>query len=177
MRDERAGMAAFISFRIVDAAQNLTSNFMKACLRETGKAAMEIESCDLATGIRDGDISCREAVSSVLERMREKTPELNGVVIDLSEQALTQAQSADDMVRFGVRLGPLNGVPVTIKANVDVKGLLNSNGIVDTAALYLADAGYAMEAFEAPFSEELSELWKSPVFSEMRQLMEQSIRD
>ena len=39
---------------------------------------------------------------------------------------------------------------------------------VDTAAKYLSDAGYVVQAVEAPFSEELSELWKSLIFSEMR---------
>jgi amidase len=48
---------------------------------------------------------------------------------------------------------------------------------IDTAAQHLADAGYAVEVFEAPFSEELSELWKSLLFSEMRQLMQQSIEE
>ena len=85
--------------------------------------------CDLAAAIRDGEISCREAVSSVIERMQEKYPDLNAVVIDLSEQALAQAQKADDMVRSGVQLGPLHGVPMTIKVNVDVKGQPNSNGL------------------------------------------------
>jgi hypothetical protein len=42
---------------------------------------------------------------------------------------------------------------------------------------YLADAGYEVEEVDAPFSEELSELWKPLIFSEMRQLLEQPIRD
>ena len=85
--------------------------------------------CDLAAAIRDGKISCREAVTSVIERKQAKNPELNAVVIDLSEQALVQAQKADDMVKSGVQLGSLHGVPMTVKVNVDVKGQPNSNGI------------------------------------------------
>ena len=85
--------------------------------------------CDLAAGIRKGEFSCREAVTSVLERMQAKNPELNAVVIDMSEQALAQAKTADDMVRSGIQLGPLHGVPMTVKVNVDVKGQPNSNGL------------------------------------------------
>lgn len=85
--------------------------------------------CDLAVAIKNGEISCREAVSSVIERMHKKNPQLNAVVIDLSEQALAQAAKADDMVQSGVGLGQLHGVPITIKVNVDVKGQPNSNGI------------------------------------------------
>jgi amidase len=47
--------------------------------------------CDLAAGIRDGVFSCREAVTAVIERMQASNPDLNAVVIDLSEQALEQA--------------------------------------------------------------------------------------
>ena len=85
--------------------------------------------CDLAAGIRNGEFSCREALTSVLERLQSKNPELNAVVIDLSEQSLAQAKTADDMVQSGVQLGPLHGVPMTIKVNVDVKGQPNSNGL------------------------------------------------
>ncbi len=85
--------------------------------------------CDLAAGIRKRDFSCEEALTSVLERMQSENPDLNAVVIDLSEQALAQARKADDMVQSGVQLGPLHGVPMTIKVNVDVKGQPNSNGL------------------------------------------------
>jgi amidase len=85
--------------------------------------------CDLAAAIKEGEISCQEAVSSVIERMQETNPELNAVIIDLSGQALEQAQKADDTVQSGVQLGPLHGVPITIKVNVDVKGQPNSNGL------------------------------------------------
>jgi amidase len=85
--------------------------------------------CDLVVGIKVGDISSQEVVSSVLEQMNTLNPELNAVVIDLSEQALAQAQIADDMVQSGVQLGPLHGVPMTVKVNVDVKGQPNTNGL------------------------------------------------
>jgi amidase len=85
--------------------------------------------CDLAAAIRANEIGCREAVASVLERMQAKNPDLNAVVIDLSEQAQEQAQIADEMVQSGVQLGPLHGVPMTVKVNVDVKGQPNTNGL------------------------------------------------
>ena len=85
--------------------------------------------CDLAAGIKNKEFSCREAVTSVLERMQAKNPELNAVVIDLSEQALAQAEHADDMVQSGVQLGPMHGVPMTVKVNVDLKGHPNTNGL------------------------------------------------
>jgi amidase len=94
---------------------------------------------DLANGIRRGEFSCREAVTAVIERMQAKNPELNAVVIDLSEQALAQAQKADEIVRSGAQLGPLHGVPITIKVNVDVKGQPNSNGLKALAKFIARD--------------------------------------
>jgi amidase len=46
---------------------------------------------------------------------------------------------------------------------------------IDKAAKYLADTGYMVDEIEAPYSEELSELWKSLLFSEMRQVLQASI--
>jgi len=48
---------------------------------------------------------------------------------------------------------------------------------IDTAAQYLAGAGYEVQYVEAPFSEQLSELWKSLIFSEMRLLLGESIKE
>ncbi len=84
----------------------------------------------LAEGIRTGQICSVEAVSSCVNRMETVNPDLNAVVIDLSKQALRQAELADDAVTKGDILGPLHGVPITIKVNVDVKDQPNSNGIV-----------------------------------------------
>lgn len=84
---------------------------------------------DLAAGIKAGDIGCREAVSSCIGRMKEVNPGLNAVVIDMTDEALEQADRADAVVKSGVEPGLLHGVPITIKVNVDVKGKPNSNGI------------------------------------------------
>lgn len=85
--------------------------------------------CDLALAIRKREITCLEAVQSSIDRMYEVNPELNAVVIDLSENAVEQAKKSDLKIQAGEELGSLHGVPVTIKINVDVKGQPNSNGI------------------------------------------------
>ncbi|MBW7970131.1 amidase [Bradyrhizobium sp. BR 10289] len=85
---------------------------------------------DLAKGIRTGLISSVEAVDSCLRRMSEVNGKLNAVVVDLSEQARSDAKAADDAVLRGEELGPLHGVPITIKLNADVAGQATSNGVV-----------------------------------------------
>lgn len=88
------------------------------------------DAVDLALGIRSGAISSQEAVQSCLARMAEVNPAINAVVVDLGEQALAAAKSADAAVARGDALGPLHGVPVTIKINVDQEGQATSNGVV-----------------------------------------------
>jgi amidase len=84
----------------------------------------------LATAIRTGAISASEAVSSSLERVQAVNPALNAIVDLLADEALAVARSADDARRRGDVLGPLHGVPVTVKVNVDTKGRATTNGVV-----------------------------------------------
>jgi amidase len=83
----------------------------------------------LAAGIRTRAISSREAVSACVERMRAVNPQLNAVTCDLSVEALATADRADAAVAAGTTLGPLHGVPVTIKENVDQEGCATVNGV------------------------------------------------
>ncbi len=84
----------------------------------------------LAEAIRKREISCVEAVTSCSRRMDEVNPQINAVVEDLSEQALLEAELADQMILRGEAVGPLHGVPITTKINVDQKGSATSNGVL-----------------------------------------------
>jgi amidase len=85
---------------------------------------------DTASAIREGHVTSEEVVQAHCDRMREANPAINGVVIDLSAQAIETARAADRARKQGAVLGPLHGVPVTIKINIDVEGQANSNGVV-----------------------------------------------
>ena len=84
----------------------------------------------LAGAIRNGKISSREATQAVLRRLEAVNPTLNAVTVLLADQALAAADRADAAVRRGESLGPLHGVPVTIKENVDQEGEATTNGVV-----------------------------------------------
>jgi amidase len=94
---------------------------------------------DIAAAIRGGDISCVEAVTAAVDRMATVNGSVNAVVNDLSETALEQARRADEVVRSGVELGPLHGVPVTIKENADQRGLPTPNGLPALAEVLSPD--------------------------------------
>jgi len=84
---------------------------------------------ELVALTRTGAVSAEAAVRSAVERMRAVNPGLNAVVTDLGEQALEQARALDGARAGGAEPGPLHGVPVTIKINVDQAGQATSNGI------------------------------------------------
>ena len=80
--------------------------------------------------MRSGAVSAREAVASSLDRVQAVNPALNAIVDLLADEALLAADAADAARRRGDALGPLHGVPVTVKVNVDLKGRATTNGVV-----------------------------------------------
>jgi amidase len=85
---------------------------------------------ELASAISTGRISAVEATRSALARLDEVNPAINAVVDTMSEAALVQAKAADETLRKQGPMGPLHGVPMTIKVNVDYKGRATTNGVV-----------------------------------------------
>jgi amidase len=69
--------------------------------------------------IRDGEVSSREVVQAHLERIERLDGQLNAFRVVFAERALAEAKSADRRKRDR---GPLHGVPVAIKDDVDVEG-------------------------------------------------------
>lgn len=89
----------------------------------------QLSATDQAAGVRDGSFTATALVESVLDRVAQRNTELNAIVDPLGEQALLAAEKADAAVASGEQLGPLHGVPVTIKVNVDIKGRPTTNGM------------------------------------------------
>lgn len=88
------------------------------------------DATQMATAIAARTISSREAVESCVARMADVNPRLNAVTVDLSTRALELADGADAAVARGDVLGPLHGVPVTVKENIDQAGCATTNGLV-----------------------------------------------
>ena len=88
----------------------------------------------LAGAIRSRRCSSEEVVRAHLERIAAVNPEVNAVTLVLEEEALVAAKLADEEVASGAELGPLHGVPITVKENVDVVGTPTTHGIVMLSA-------------------------------------------
>ncbi len=84
---------------------------------------------ELVAHTSTGDVTAEASVSAAIDRMQATNPDLNAVVEDLSAQALERAQNLDKARAEGAATGPLFGVPVTIKVNVDQTGHATTNGV------------------------------------------------
>ena len=82
----------------------------------------------MAEGIRHNKFSATELVEAHLARIQKLNPKLNAFVQVDTEGALCQARAADEDLRRSEKLGPLHGVPVTIKSSIEVKGLRAESG-------------------------------------------------
>src|SRR6476620_8067385 len=86
------------------------------------------DATSLAALIATKQVSSREVVQAHLDRIAEVNPKINAIVTLLADDALRAADAADAAVATGVELGPLHGVPVTVKDSVGTAGVLTQGG-------------------------------------------------
>jgi len=68
-------------------------------------------------------ISSRELTAALLDRIEAVNPPINAVVEVRREQAMREALAADEATARQAEIGPLQGVPMTIKDSFNVAGL------------------------------------------------------
>jgi aspartyl-tRNA(Asn)/glutamyl-tRNA(Gln) amidotransferase subunit A len=81
----------------------------------------------LAELIRNREISPVEVVQAYLDRIEAVNPKINAIVL-VAEGALEAARAAEAAVLAGDKLGPLHGVPFTVKDSIDTAGVLTQRG-------------------------------------------------
>jgi len=82
---------------------------------------------DIVAATRDGAVTALEVTEAALDRMEVVNLDLNAVVDSCADEARRTAEALDGSK---APKGPLHGVPVTIKINVDQKGYATSNGVL-----------------------------------------------
>ena len=88
-----------------------------------------LSATDIAALIRSKKISAKEAASAGLARLDAVNPAINAVVDHRPDDVLAQAGVVDATIARGEDAGPLAGVPVTVKANIDQQGFATTNGL------------------------------------------------
>ena len=88
-----------------------------------------LSAADLAALIRSKQVSAKQAAVAALARLDAVNPGINAVIDHRPDQVLAQAGDIDAAIARGQDPGPLAGVPVTIKVNVDQAGFATTNGL------------------------------------------------
>lgn len=78
---------------------------------------------ELAADIRSKRLSPVEITEAVLERIEQLNPRLNAICIETPQEARQSAREAEAAVMRGDDLGPLHGVPISIKDLIHQKGV------------------------------------------------------
>jgi amidase len=78
--------------------------------------------------LRLGELSSREMVEACIARIERLNPELNAVVAKDYERARECARRADEARSAGRELGPLHGLPMTVKDSLQTAGLVTTSG-------------------------------------------------
>ncbi len=88
-----------------------------------------LSAVEIASRIRNREVSAVEAAQSALERLNAVNPALNAVVDHRPDEVMARAAVVDAQLARGEDPGVLAGVPVTVKVNVDQAGYATTNGV------------------------------------------------
>src|SRR5438445_1136534 len=101
----------------------------------------QLPATELAQRIARRQLSSVEVVDAHLARIEAVNPALNAIVRVLADEARAAAVQADKRLAAGKTVGPLHGVPFTVKENIDMAGLAATWGVPALAtAVVPADA-------------------------------------
>jgi amidase len=104
---------------------------------------------DLSAVLRSGRASAMELVQECFRRIDERNATVNAVVIELREKAFAKAKDADAARARGHWLGPLHGIPVTIKESFAYVGTASTWGDRERRNLVSSRTAVAVERLEA----------------------------
>ncbi|MEO0385880.1 MAG: amidase family protein [Pseudomonadota bacterium] len=88
-----------------------------------------LSGAEISQMVRTKKVSALEVCDAALARVEAINPSINAVVHRTDDEARDAANAIDAAVAKGDELGPLAGVPVTIKVNTDQVGYANTNGL------------------------------------------------
>ncbi|MHB8484345.1 MAG: amidase [Candidatus Acidiferrales bacterium] len=86
------------------------------------KSITSLSASEMAAAIWRREILPTELVEAHLERIERLDPQLNAFAYVDTEGARRQAKEADAALAKGSEIGPLHGVPLSIKSSIDVAG-------------------------------------------------------
>ena len=92
-------------------------------------ALLFADATDQLAALRGGRVSAVELLTAELQRVDRLNPQINAVVTRDAARAMAEARGVDAARARGEALGPLAGLPMTVKDNFDIEGLPASMGM------------------------------------------------
>src|SRR5580698_175690 len=83
----------------------------------------ELSLAEASARLRAGSVTSTQLVEASLARIQIYNPKINAFITVLREQALKQAKEAEADLRAGRSRGPLHGIPIALKDNIDTAGI------------------------------------------------------
>ncbi len=90
---------------------------------------MALSATELAARVKNGDVRPSQLLEAHLDRIEQVNPAINAVVQKRYDAARAEAVEADAALHRSGDVGPLHGVPCTVKEFVAVEGLQHTGGL------------------------------------------------
>ncbi len=81
----------------------------------------QLSATELAKKIKSKEVSSKELTQMYIDRIEKFDGDINSVVIRMFDQAIQDAEKADNALSKGEDLGPLHGIPMTIKESYAIE--------------------------------------------------------
>src|ERR1700745_3165954 len=101
---------------------------MQLSLREMSSELWRHSASEVARLVRTRKVSAREVADAALQRLDFVNPQINAIVDCRPDLVREQADQVDGLLARGNDPGPLAGVPVTVKINIDQAGFATTDG-------------------------------------------------
>ena len=103
-----------------------TASSARAASSDPATEIIFMSATKLAGLIRAKKVSASEAVEAYIARQVEVNDKLNAVVMNCFTRARAEAKAADAAAARGEWMGPLHGVPMTLKDSIDTEGVIST---------------------------------------------------
>src|ERR1700682_5785137 len=123
----------------------------------------QLSATERAQRIARRQLSSAEVVDAHLARIDAVNPALNAVVRVLADEARAGAALADRRLAAGEAVGPLHGVPFTVKENIDMAGLPTTWGVAALAQAGVPARAQAVVPADAPVVERMRAAGAIPI--------------
>lgn len=114
-------------------------NGIPKAAQQVSRNLADLPASELVRRTASGEVTPTEAVQASLDRIATRNPGLNAFSVVLADRALEDAIALEARVAAGELPGPLHGVPVAIKEELDVAGCVTTFGGRGNATPVAAD--------------------------------------